>query len=97
MTRPSAGPISVSTGLLRIGSRLGLVGSSVPVLVTVVPPPAVTVTSNENAAAPCGIVTPLQVTVPAANVHAGVQLPATNDVPAGTTSLTSAVNAAPGF
>ena len=46
---------------------------------------------------PGGIVTPLQVTVPPANVHAGAQVPATNDVPAGTTSLTSAVNAAPGF
>ena len=68
-----------------------------PVFVTVVPPPAVTVTSNENVEVPDGIVTPLQVTVPPANVHAGVQLPAANDVPAGTTSLTSAVNAAPGF
>ena len=45
---------------------------------------------------PGGIVTPLHVTVPAANVQAGEQLSA-NDVPVGTTSLTLAVNAAPGL
>src|SRR3954454_23147006 len=93
---PSTGPISVSVGLLGIGARFGLVGSSVPVLVTVEPPAAVTVTLNENVADPGGIVTPLQVTIPPADVQAGLQPPA-NDVPPGSGSLTSAVNAAPGL
>ena len=52
LTIPSDGPIAVSTWLLAIGARSGLVESSVPVLVTVEPPPAVTVTSNEKVVVP---------------------------------------------
>ena len=67
-----------------------------PVFVTVEPPPAVTVTSNENVVVPGGIVTPLHVTVPPRTSTPGSSCPA-NDVPVGTTSLTSPVNAAPGL
>ncbi len=66
-----------------------------PVFVTVEPPPAVTVTSNENVT--CrgdGHAAPRDRA--AANEQAGSSCPA-NDVPVGTTSLTLPVNAAPGL
>ena len=45
--------------------------------VTFEPPvPGFTVTSKEKVVVPWGMVTPLQVTVPPANEHAGEQLPA---------------------
>ena len=60
---PSSGPMAVSAGLLVDRDEIGARGIEVPMLVTVAPPPAVTVTSNENVEVPGGIVTPLQVTV----------------------------------
>src|SRR5690242_9201940 len=98
LTIARAGPMGVSSGLLGIGLRFGLVGSSVPWFVTTEPPGAVTVTRNENVVAPGLMVAPLQLTVPLPNVHAGVQVPTpANVVPAGIASVTLAVKAAPGL
>src|SRR5205823_1175950 len=66
--------------------------------VIVAPPLAVTVTSNVKVFPPGWMLAPLQLITPPEKVQVGEQVPVPpNDVPAGRLSVTSAVNAAPGF